>query len=72
MSYYQFFYNYRVTVGTARYVLAGASVGGNGMFYGGYVKAPMNKVTRIDVNLTLVGTETNLGTARYNLGGAGV
>ena len=65
------------TAGTARECLAGAKVGSNGLFYGGYiitVCAPLdsNLVTRINACGALVGSQTNVGTARYTLSGASV
>src|SRR5690606_6453925 len=35
------------TAGSGRYGLAGASVGGIGLFYGGYIGSNTNRVTRI-------------------------
>jgi hypothetical protein len=58
------------SVGTSRNALAGAAVGGvNGLFYAGQgvgpSYTPLNTVTRINKCGTLVGSETNVGTARY-------
>ena len=59
-------------VGTIRYALAGATVGSNGLFYGGYAAAASNLVTRINACGALVGSQTNVGTAREYLAGAGL
>ncbi len=64
-------------VGTARTFTAGASVGGNGLFYGGFITSTTsttyyNTVTRIDANGALVGSETAVGTARSDHSGASV
>ena len=67
----------QTTVGTARYSLGGAAVGSNGLFYGGYYgdaiyRINSNIVTRINACGALVGSETNVGTARSNQAGAAV
>ena len=63
----------QTNVGTARYFLAGAKVGANGLFYGGYNGSPfVNTVTRINACGALVGSQTNAGTPRYGLAGAKV
>jgi hypothetical protein len=59
-------------VGTARAALSGATVGGNGLFYGGDTDVRLNTVTRINSSGALVGSETNVGTARAALSGATV
>jgi len=65
----------QTTVGTARCSLGGAAVGSNGLFYGGFSGDAINRtcsniVTRINACGALVGSETNLGTARSNQAGA--
>ena len=59
-------------VGTVRGHAGGATVGSNGLFYGGSTSsfAVINAVTRIDSNGSLVGSETAIGTARYAVAGA--
>jgi hypothetical protein len=54
--------------------LAGASVGSNGLFYGGCAGSTYesNLVTRINACGALVGSQTSVGTARYGLAGASV
>ena len=61
-------------VGTTRAALAGAKVGANGLFYGGYCACSgiSNLVTRINACGALVGSQTSVGTARDNLAGATV
>lgn len=66
-----------VTLSTPSYGLAAASIGNYGVFYGGYYYDGVtsdysNKVSRIDVNNALVGSETSIGTARNGLAGASV
>jgi len=60
------------TAGTSRQNLAGATVGSNGLFYGGESSIFENKVTRINACGALVGSETTAGTARTKLAGATV
>ncbi len=65
------------SAGSGRYGLAGAAVGGNGLFYGGNssptgAESYSNTVTRIDSTGSLVGSETNVGSARPQLAGAAV
>ena len=44
-----------------------------GMFYGGLASTTnYNRVTRINSSGTLIGSETNVGTARYGVAGAGL
>ena len=65
----------QTSVGTARRGLAGASVGSNGLFYGGcacYPSYESNVVTRINACGALVGSQTSVGTARSFLAGASV
>ena len=57
-------------VGTARGWFAGATVGSNGLFYGGCASGVSNLVTRINACGALVGSQTSVGTARDNLAGA--
>ena len=66
-------------IGTARFGLAGAPVGNNGIYYGGSDGTAagsdsrhVNTVTRINSTGALVGSETNVGTARRESGGASV
>jgi fructose-specific component phosphotransferase system IIB-like protein len=64
-------------VGTARSYLAGAGLGTTGVFYGGLTAlnkatTSYNRVTRINASGTLIGSETNVGTVRYGLAGAGL
>ena len=64
-------------VGTARNYLAGVGLGTTGVFYGGTtslnkVITNYNRVTRINSSGTLIGSETNVGTARYGVAGAGL
>jgi hypothetical protein len=64
-------------VGTSRQFLSGADVGSNGLFYGGSTGFSClfpgpNTVTRINTCGALVGSQTNVGTARSNLAGAGL
>jgi hypothetical protein len=65
-------------VGTGRSALGGATVGDNGVFYGGATVASdnavtnFNTVTRINSSGALVGSQTNIGTARRYIGGAGI
>ena len=47
--------------------ILGAAVG---LFYGGFTGAYNNKVTRIDANGAMVGSETAVGTARQSFSGA--
>ena len=62
-----------VASSTARFYLAGATVGGKGMFFGGYTTGAASKLcTRIDSLGALVSAETSVGTARYGLAGATV
>ena len=61
----------QTNVGTARSYLAGATVGANGLFYGGCAGGLSNLVTRINACGALVGSETSVGTARRYLAGAG-
>lgn len=63
------------SIGTGRWDGAGASIG-VGLFYGGRFKPSsaydLNAVaTRIGANGAMIGTETNIGTARAYYGGAG-
>jgi hypothetical protein len=65
----------QTSVGSARDVLAGASVGSNGLFYGGCACYPSNEsnlVTRINACGALVGSQTSVGSARSVLAGASV
>jgi len=58
-------------VGSTRFSLGGATVGSNGLFYGGaQFGVGQNIVTRINACGAIVGSETNVGTARQNLAGA--
>src|SRR5574344_203446 len=59
-------------IGVVRTYLAGANVGGNGLFYAGNNSSNRNTVTRIDSNGAMVGSETSGGTARRDLAGANV
>lgn len=63
-----------MAIGTARYGLSGANVGGNGLFYGGSIvdgAASTNKTTRISKDLTLVGSETAVGGISYTFASSG-
>jgi hypothetical protein len=60
----------QTNVGTARYSTGGATVGSNGLFYGGCYYS--NLVTRINSCGALVGSQTNVGTQRRGLAGATV
>ena len=64
-------------VGTARVYIAGTGIGTTGVFYGGMsainkVTTIYNRVTRINASGVLIGSETNVGTVRYGLAGAGL
>jgi len=68
----------QTSIGQRRRSLAGAPVGGNGLFYSGFEERVNQQslwrdtVTRINSSGALVGSETNVGTARRSLGGAAV
>jgi hypothetical protein len=67
----------QTNVGTGRSALAGAAVGVNGLFYAGRrcgcgANTRRNEVTRINACGSLVGSQTNVGTARESIGGAPV
>jgi hypothetical protein len=59
-----------VSVGSARNALAGANVGTNALFYGGWNTPFLSTTTLLSPTAVLVQAETSVGTARDFLAGA--
>lgn len=62
------------TTGTARDGLAGANTSNVGSFYGGFDSnvSNYNLLTKFNSSLSQIGSESNVGTGRHNIGGVGV